>query len=99
MTKMKTRMLLGGVVAGWLLAAGAIPAAHADTSAPKVCNQEHPCYNGHVPSYADDDCWPGAIYCPPAGTTDDSIVGDEDDDVQLVGHGGGSHGGWGHKKD
>ena len=26
-------------------------------------------------SYADDNCWPRAVYCPPAGTLVDTTVG------------------------
>jgi hypothetical protein len=33
---------------------------------PQACTTITPCYNGHEPSYNDPDCWPGAIWCPPA---------------------------------
>lgn len=42
------------------------------------CTREHPCYNGQVPSFDNPDCWPGAIWCPPAGAPDDTDGGDLD---------------------
>lgn len=30
--------------------------------------------NGNAPSFDNPDCWPGAIYCPPASTPEDTSV-------------------------
>lgn len=66
--------ILGGLIAGPMALQPVF--AHADTVS--QCNTPlfakdigNPCLNGNVPSYTNQNCWPGAIYCPPSNSPDE----------------------------
>jgi hypothetical protein len=56
-----------------LAAAGAVllPASAPARADPFSCGDQ---CNGNVPSYDNPNCWPGAVYCPPAGAPEDTTV-------------------------
>lgn len=56
---------------------------HGHHKAGYLCDSPQAGYgcNGNIPSYDNPNCWPNAIYCPPADSPPDDTVTDLPDDM------------------